>query len=49
MEMSEFIQQQIQKLVNIHETRNPFLIAKEKDIIILKEDLGEVYGYYNKI
>ncbi|EAC4961985.1 toxin, partial [Listeria monocytogenes] len=27
MEMSEFIQQQIQKLVNIHETRNPFLIA----------------------
>ncbi|EBH4289686.1 toxin, partial [Listeria monocytogenes] len=26
MEMSEFIQQQIQKLVNIHETRNPFLI-----------------------
>ncbi|EAD9644058.1 toxin, partial [Listeria monocytogenes] len=24
MEMSEFIQQQIQKLVNIHETRNPF-------------------------
>ncbi|EAC4982626.1 toxin, partial [Listeria monocytogenes] len=25
MEMSEFIQQQIQKLVNIHETRNPFL------------------------
>ncbi|EAD4312269.1 toxin, partial [Listeria monocytogenes] len=23
MEMSEFIQQQIQKLVNIHETRNP--------------------------
>ncbi|EAE6633172.1 toxin, partial [Listeria monocytogenes] len=22
MEMSEFIQQQIQKLVNIHETRN---------------------------
>lgn len=49
MEMSEFIQQQIQKLVNIHETRNPFLIAKEKDILILKEDLGEVYGYYNKI
>ncbi|EAC6073579.1 toxin, partial [Listeria monocytogenes] len=37
MEMSEFIQLQIQKLVNIHETRNPFLIAREKNILILKE------------
>ncbi|HDM9178228.1 TPA: ImmA/IrrE family metallo-endopeptidase [Listeria innocua] len=49
MEMSEFIQQQIKKLVNIHETRNPFIIAKEKRILVLKEDLGEVYGYYNRV
>ncbi|EGP7077192.1 ImmA/IrrE family metallo-endopeptidase [Listeria monocytogenes] len=49
MEMNGYIQQQIKKLINIHETRDPFFIAKEKGILILKEDLGEIYGYYNKI
>lgn len=29
-------------------TRDPFRIAKEKDILILYEDLGSIQGYYNK-
>ncbi|EHD4919975.1 ImmA/IrrE family metallo-endopeptidase [Listeria monocytogenes] len=49
MEMSEYIQIKISELVKIHETRDPFTIAQEKGILVLKEDLGEVYGYYNRV
>lgn len=38
----------IEKLVNIHETRDPFRLAKELNVVIAFEDLGEVYGYYNQ-
>lgn len=29
-------------------TRNPFQIAERMNIIVLKEDLGTINGYYNK-
>lgn len=30
-----------------HETTNPFKIAKQKNIIVLFEDLGNTLGFYN--
>ena len=41
------IDSKISSLVKAHETRNPYKIAKELGVIIIEEDLGEVYGYYN--
>lgn len=29
--------------------RDPFIVAKERNIIVSEADLGEVYGYYTKI
>lgn len=43
------IDQKIETLIKIHETRDPFRIAKERRIILIEEELGEVYGYYCKI
>lgn len=39
----------INKIVNNFETRDPYKIAKELDVIIVEEDLGEIYGYYSKV
>jgi Zn-dependent peptidase ImmA (M78 family) len=36
----------ISKLLKIHQTNDPFEIAKNKDITILYQDLGKTYGYY---
>ncbi len=44
-----FINEKLASLVQTHETRDPFKIAKERNIILLEEDLGEIYGYYCKI
>lgn len=41
------IDDKIKMLVEHHETRNPYKIAKQMGVIIIEEDLGEVYGYYN--
>lgn len=41
------IDSKISSLVKVHETRDPYKIAKELGVIIIEEDLGEVYGYYN--
>lgn len=43
------INKKINNLVRIHETRNPFRIAKERGILVIFEDLGEIYGYYSKL
>ena len=42
------IDEKIEKLVNVYETRNPFRLAKELNVVIAFEDLGEIYGYYNQ-
>lgn len=43
------IDRHIRKLITEHETRNPYKIAKNLGIIVIEEELGEVYGYYNKV
>lgn len=37
----------VDKLVKKYDTRDPFELAKAKNIIILEEDLGNIYGYSN--
>lgn len=37
----------VYKLVKKYDTRDPFELAKAKNIIILEEDLGNIYGYSN--
>ena len=43
------IDKKINKLVKLYQTRNPFRIARELKILVLEEDLGEIYGYYSKL
>ena len=38
----------IRKLERKYQTRNPFDLATSLGILILKEDLGTINGYYNK-
>lgn len=42
------INNKIEKLVKKYKTNNPFEIAKGENIIIIKEPLGLINGYYNK-
>lgn len=42
------IDKKINKLVKLYQTRNPFRIARELKILVLEEELGEIYGYYSK-
>ncbi|NQE01814.1 ImmA/IrrE family metallo-endopeptidase [Enterococcus gallinarum] len=42
------INKKIYDLVRTHETRNPFRIARELGVIVLFENLGDIYGYYSK-
>jgi Zn-dependent peptidase ImmA (M78 family) len=46
--MRDNIDYKIEKLVKKHKTNNPFDIAKGENIIIFKEPLGSINGYYNK-
>lgn len=41
------IRELVEQLYRIHETRNPYKIAKQKNIIVSYENLGTVKGYYN--
>jgi len=43
------INKTIGELIKHHATRDPFLIAKEKGIVIIQEELGNIFGYYNKV
>ena len=42
------IRDKVNYVIKKYGTRDPFRIAKEKDILILYEDLGSIQGYYNK-
>ena len=44
----EFIREKIDKLIKIHSTNCPFKIAKNMGIQVRFENLGKIYGYYNK-
>jgi len=46
--MRNIIDYEIDKLVEKYKTNNPFDIAKGENIIIFKEPLGSINGYYNK-
>ncbi|MDA2038605.1 ImmA/IrrE family metallo-endopeptidase [Bacillus cereus] len=41
------IKEYVLKIVKKHGTTNPFEIAKQKNIIVLFEDLGNTLGFYN--
>lgn len=43
------IKLKIDELLTKYDTRDPFLIAEEKGIIIITEDLGDIFGYYHKV
>ena len=42
------IKHKANSLAKKYDTRNPFDIAKDMGIQVIKEELGSVYGYYNK-
>lgn len=42
------VDSKISELVSNYETRDPFQIAKLLGISVIEEDLGEIYGYYNR-
>ncbi|MED5050594.1 ImmA/IrrE family metallo-endopeptidase [Anoxybacillus rupiensis] len=37
----------VEQLIKIHNTNDPFKIAKEKNIIVLFADLGDTLGFYS--
>lgn len=45
--MNNRIHSYVVKLCKLYGTTNPFEIAKQKNILILKENLGTINGYYN--
>lgn len=47
--INQAIDKKIDSIVKKYETRDPFKIAKQRNIIILREPLGEVLGFYNCI
>lgn len=42
------VDSEIKKIIADYETRDPFKIAKRLGITVIEEDLGEIYGYYNR-
>lgn len=45
--MNNRIHDYVTKLCKLYDTTNPFDIAKQKNILIIKENLGTINGYYN--
>ncbi|MGY2609335.1 ImmA/IrrE family metallo-endopeptidase [Bacillus pretiosus] len=41
------IKKYVLKIVKKHRTTNPFEVAKQKNILVLFEDLGNTLGFYN--
>lgn len=41
------IKERVQKLMKIHGSNDPFIIAAEKNIELIYEDLEDIYGYYH--
>ncbi|MFC0905858.1 ImmA/IrrE family metallo-endopeptidase [Clostridium sp. MT-14] len=46
--MRDVIEKEVLRLIKKHKTNNPFEIARAENIMILKEPLGNINGYYNK-
>lgn len=42
------ITKRVNKIVEKHETKNPFTIAKRLGIHVIHENLGNILGYYSK-
>lgn len=45
----EDINEVIDRLVKEYGTRDPFRIAKSKGIIVIEENLENIYGYYHRL
>ncbi|EMF0275478.1 ImmA/IrrE family metallo-endopeptidase [Enterococcus hirae] len=43
------IPKKLNSLIQIYSTRDPFTIAKYKKIFVIYEELGEIFGYYNRM
>lgn len=41
------IKQIVTDLIRIHGTNDPFEIASQKNILVLFEELGDIFGYFN--
>lgn len=46
--LRELLEKEVKRLIKKHKTNNPFEIAKAENIMIFREPLGEINGYYNK-
>jgi Zn-dependent peptidase ImmA (M78 family) len=46
--MKNYIRNEVKRLIEKHDTNNPFDIARGEKIIVLYENLGNINGYYNK-
>jgi hypothetical protein len=45
--MRKPVKQIVSELINKHGTNDPFEIAAQKNIVVLFEELGSIYGYFN--
>jgi Zn-dependent peptidase ImmA (M78 family) len=45
--MAGWIKREVQKLVKKHGTNNPFEIASQKGIVLVYEQLGNIWGYHH--
>ncbi|WP_413538958.1 ImmA/IrrE family metallo-endopeptidase [Enterococcus malodoratus] len=43
------VDEKIHELISNYETRDPIQLAKLLNVFIIEEDLGEIYGYYNRV
>ncbi|MGN0330086.1 MAG: ImmA/IrrE family metallo-endopeptidase [Kineothrix sp.] len=43
------IKRTVNRLCELHHTRNPYVLASAMDILVIHEDLGQIGGYYNKL
>lgn len=43
------IDRTVQRLIREYETSDPFVLARDKNVIVLYEDLGNYRGYYNRV
>jgi Predicted Zn peptidase len=46
--LKDFIKKEVARLKRKHKTNNPFDIAEGEKIIVIREPLGSIHGYYNK-
>jgi Zn-dependent peptidase ImmA (M78 family) len=45
--MRKTIKQIVSELIKTHGTNDPFEIASQKNILVLYEELGSIYGYFS--